>query len=27
MFADNAGPRLQGLCAFYAGWLKREMGI
>lgn len=27
MFADNAGPRLQGLCAFYAGWLKRQMGI
>jgi hypothetical protein len=27
MFADNAGPRLQRLCAFYAGWLKRQMGI
>jgi hypothetical protein len=27
MLADNAGPRLQGLSAFYAGWLKRKMGI
>ncbi len=26
MFADNAGPRLQGLSAFWAGWLKRKMG-
>ncbi|MHB2167714.1 hypothetical protein [Alsobacter sp. R-9] len=27
MFADNAGPRLQALCAFYAGWLKRKLGV
>jgi len=27
MFADNAGPRLQGLSAFYAGWLKRKLEL
>ncbi len=27
MYADNAGPRLQALSAFYAGWLKRKMGL
>ena len=27
MYADNAGPRLQGLSAFYAGWLKRKLDL